>query len=760
MKQGRRVLALILSFCMILGLCACGKKKDEGSNGLVEDTSNYTFVETNFDLTGYKGEVSNLVVKGDSIYFRTVEYTEDEEAAAANPDYDGTPMKVTSRLYKASLEGGTAEEIGMPSNENDDYLYYFLLSDDLTFYLIYSVDSGNGEETYRAVKFKEGETEENFDVDFIRANMGDDWINSVELGPDNTIIVSYGEKIITFDMSGKVISTAKVDSAVSYLTGLTVAADGTVYTTVMGEEGTSVKVLDVKTGEFTDEYKLENANDYSGGSVIAGSDGYDFYYQTSSGVFGYKVADKSAEKILDNNASMIDTFSMINQVMVNKDTMLAIVSDDFDAEGKFVKYVKADPESVANKTVLTCMTLYGNYELKQQIIKYNKASDKYRIDLIDYSEKDDPMAAMSADIAAGKIPDIYDVSYGIGNLSVKQCIGKGMFEDLTSYYDNDPDVNRDMILPGVYEALQMDGKIYFTAPAAEIITLIAKTSEIGDLEGWTFTEMKEFVESKPDDARIFYSTSKEDNLREFLYLNVDDFVNWSTGECQFDTQGFKDILAMCNRASDEEMNYDDYDEKEYIEMLKSGKILFLEGYMTPDQFAIYENLFGGDISFVGYPSPDRSGNYFSFNGCLAISAQSKYKDIAWDFIKIFMTKEYQSSNYIDTYGLPTRTDIFDAYLKKYTTTKKYTDEWGNEIEPISGSMGVGGLEVENKPLTADQEKAYRDLVDNTKKGLWYDSSLQDIIIEEAKTYFSGEKSLDEVCSVIQNRVTTYVNENK
>ena len=35
-----------------------------------------------------------------------------------------------------------------------------------------------------------------------------------------------------------------------------------------------------------------------------------------------------------------------------------------------------------------------------------------------------------------------------------------------------------------------------------------------------------------------------------------------------------------------------------------------------------------------------------------------------------------------------------------------------------------------------------------------------IIEEEAQPYFSGEKSVDDVCAIIQDRVNTYISESK
>ena len=64
------------------------------------------------------------------------------------------------------------------------------------------------------------------------------------------------------------------------------------------------------------------------------------------------------------------------------------------------------------------------------------------------------------------------------------------------------------------------------------------------------------------------------------------------------------------------------------------------------------------------------------------------------------------------------------------------------------------------PLTDKQAQMYIDLVNNTDKTGEYNDEIGQIITEEAKAYFSGQKSLDETADVIQNRVKTYVNENR
>ena len=42
---------------------------------------------------------------------------------------------------------------------------------------------------------------------------------------------------------------------------------------------------------------------------------------------------------------------------------------------------------------------------------------------------------------------------------------------------------------------------------------------------------------------------------------------------------------------------------------------------------------------------------------------------------------------------------------------------------------------------------------------YFDTSVENIIVEEAAAFFEGQKSADDVAGVIQSRVQIYINEN-
>jgi multiple sugar transport system substrate-binding protein len=71
-----------------------------------------------------------------------------------------------------------------------------------------------------------------------------------------------------------------------------------------------------------------------------------------------------------------------------------------------------------------------------------------------------------------------------------------------------------------------------------------------------------------------------------------------------------------------------------------------------------------------------------------------------------------------------------------------------------------GVSIKIKPLTNEEIDTYKKMIENSK-GIWEpDKKVLDIVKEEAAAYFAGDKSVDDVCKVIQDRVTTYVNESK
>lgn len=195
------------------------------------------------------------------------------------------------------------------------------------------------------------------------------------------------------------------------------------------------------------------------------------------------------------------------------------------------------------------------------------------------------------------------------------------------------------------------------------------------------------------------------------------------------------------------------------ESVREGKILFNHGLLFLEDFLAAEEVIGEELNYIGYPNKDKQGSYFMLNGKVGMYAKSDVKDGAWEFIRTFKTKEYQGKT-MESYCTPTRQDCFNLMLEGEMATKKYTNELGRKIRPREGERIYGGITLQAKPMTKEQADKYRSIVNNTKKSGQFAWTLMEIVDEEAQYYFAGNKSLDETVDIIQNRIHTYVNENR
>lgn len=763
----KRFLAMLLAATMTMSLCSCGKKNGgdngngSGGNSTTEekvDIKQVTFraADDQLKFDGVEGEIDNAVRFGDNLVFSTYSWTEGE-AVASEADAEMIDMgSSTERLYMAPLEGGSAKQIFQTASENS-YLARVIAGNDKLYAMVNEYQSKYDDESkVKLIEFDaEGNQISDKDVSFLNENIGDSYLSTLKISPEGNLVAVYDEEVKIFDETGKELASAKTDN---WIMGCCLTKSGEILIFANDKDGRMVaKVMDEKSGDFKKDYKMGASYLQSPDWIYPGQGDYDFFYRNEQAFFGYNLEAGKETRICDFIASDIDATYINTCILLDENTILAIGYNWENQTPIYDKYVKVDPSEVQDKKEITLLSTWVSSDLKQEVINFNKTHDDVRITLIDYSDDENPGEKISADIAAGKIPDIYDVSNGIGNISTDQAVAKGMLEDLTPYIQNDPEISEDDFIPAVYDAMKIDGKNYYVASSFGIQAMLGKKSDIGDIDGWTFEEMKAYVDSKPEDTRMFESTSKDDNLQTFLYCCGADFVDWEKGECYFNTPEFKSLLEVSNRGDDQEI---DWENLKTSQDLRSGKQLFLIGGVNPDELQVYKELFDNDLAVVGYPNKDKQGIYAQIDNGLAMSSKCADKDLAWEFIRTFMTKDYQGHHYTNAFGCPTRKDVLEAFYKSKTTTEEYDDEFGNHIYPTEGSWGWDDLIVEVKPASNEEIEFFNTTI-NRISGIWeYDDSLNTIIEEEAKAYFAGEKSVDEVCEIIQNRATTYVQENK
>lgn len=745
----KKAAVLVLLFSMTMSLTACGEKKE--NNGLDSENSNLDcfFSSEDIDMSAVKGSLAintkPFVVEGDKVYFFTCEDSgkdnSDESDNAGTEDID--------RIYSMNTDGTDIEQISeFNLDGNEDIMNLIVDKDKNIMFCSTAYDPMTGRVTYYMSKIGEnGELSDHADITKSFVYCSDDtYISYVYADDKGNYIAASETYLCVLDSKYELITEINCDA--DYIQGFTKNSNGKFLCALPGENNAVVKELDVENKKLGEPAELNL------GLVLGLSRGvgeYDFCYMSDNGIYGYSYKGKNSKMIVDLLASDLSPDNIDCVSMIDSERMIAFSLDD----KKLVLLKKADASKLMNKTTITIGSLSDlDVNITKAAMKFNKENDKYRIVFKDYSVEEDSQMKFNADILAGNVPDIL---YLMG-MPVERYAAKGVLEDLNPYLDKDDVVKKDDIVPSVLKAMQTDGKLYYIATGSMVYSVMAKKEDVGDRTGWTVEEFKALLDEKGEGVRPLLKDNKTEVLESLMRACANDYIDWNKGECRFNGESFKSLLEIAGRGNDEET---DYDSMNYIDDIRSGNVL-LDDFLclTPSDMQISKKVFDCDVTLIGYPCEDKKGSYFDLYNKIGIYSQSKVKDGAWEFLRTLMTKDYQLSDEYYYWGFcPTNIDAFESYMKTQTATEPYTDEYGRSITPnYMNAFSEGDVQIDYSPLSPDEEKLYRDLVNTTTKIRGDNEEVVNIICEEAGAYFAGQKSLDETADIIQNRVTNYVNE--
>lgn len=509
-------------------------------------------------------------------------------------------------------------------------------------------------------------------------------------------------------------------------------------------DGASVKPID---NAAVSQYKY---------MIFAGM-GYDLFLTDSEAVYGYNFGDTEPKMIMNFVDSDISSYGLYQLVSVTDKDILCIVPGD--ESYSLAMMTKVDPKDVKDKQTIILGCNYIDYDVRSHVVKFNKSNDNYRIVINDYSKYDTEddysvgATKLSTDIVSGNVPDILVLD---NDMPVDSYIAKGLFEDMTSYFQNDADLQKVHYLEKVMEAMKTDGKMYKLIPGFYIETVAAATEDVGDVTTWTIDDLENLVKKKNVEYKnIFGPLSRDDVFEMALSLGGSQFIDWSKLTCSYNSEGFIHLLELVNEFP-EELAEDDYyaDTSSYW---REGKSIASRFYLGSFSDYNYEakGSYGKDISLVGFPSDNGSGAAIYPNLQLTMSASSSVKDGCWEFMRYFLSEEYQ--NTIES-SWPVSKDKIDKLAENAKKKPFYIDDvTGKEVE-YDDTYYIGDTEIVISPMTDDEIQTVLNYLDTVNQIGNYNDSVRNIIFEEAAAYFSGQKTAAEVADIIQSRVQIYVNE--
>lgn len=553
----------------------------------------------------------------------------------------------------------------------------------------------------------------------------------------------------------------EISDMLSYSGYVLPRGDGTLSVLYYGDDYMSMNIVsyDAATGTLSEPYKLPSVFGWSANSITVGQNS-DLLYTSNVGVFSYNIGDEdSVEKMNFINSDLNVTY-LQGMLELSADSILAFFYEEGKTKGGIFTYVP--PEEIPDKMVIVVGCYYMNYDIRQRVVEFNRSSEDYRIAIRTYDSYDSyedyyaGLDKLNSDIITGNMPDILVVE---SNLPVNNYINKGLLADIGQLIENDEELSQVEFVQNVFDAYSVNGKLYQVIPQFNIRTMIAKTSWAGDRTSWTMEEMLQALDSMPEGAVAIEGMTRGWFFNLMMSFCGSDFVDVDTGKCNFNTDNF---IAMMEYAKSlpEEIQYDEdyWMSNDSDSQYREDRTLLCSAYLSRVRDLNYymNGYFGEDISFIGFPTDSDQGSIVAVGTTYAISAKTENMEGAWQFLRYYLTEEYQKEN--NYYDFSVRKDCFEEMAKEALQRPYWEDEEGNR-EEYDETFYMNGEEIVLPPLTQEQVDKIVNFIYSVDKPVYYNEDVTNIINEEMEAFYSGQKTARDVAGIIQNRVQLFVDEN-
>lgn len=515
--------------------------------------------------------------------------------------------------------------------------------------------------------------------------------------------------------------------------------------------------------------------------IQQGTGDYDFFLWSRSTIFGIKSGTAEIVPLFNINVSGMTSDSMQGFALMDDGNMAVMANDYSTWSVSFKKYLPRTQEEMAGIPVLTFGVIDGDGEwaMREFINPWNDEGHDFIFELKAYdSDRDDDGFAhfnqLQEDIISGNLPDIMLTDGIVDEINLAEM---GMLCDLYEFMDKDDTFTRDSFVPNVLECFETDGALY-SLPNRFYLNIgqVAKTKFVGDASDWNFDKYLDMIINPPVDIEIDYDSKQR---RFGLNFSSTDWIDFDTYTCHYTDESFVKYLEWCNIPDNIESDYPEWSEISEEEQ-QNNFILQQRRYIDDkDIFGTFiwhtyegyvrdtKGEFGGEeITFLETPTLNGYNN-------IAISANSEYKELAWEYIKSRCTDDsykmpengFQSPFPITKTGLKYYENFERTHYTDYTKWDETKDdpEW-KDYKGVVYMLGYSSYEncIKCGEITDEDVKVVNDLIaraePSTESYIPVGRDFYNIIDEEVNIFFNGGTTAEQCTETIQSRVSIYLSE--
>lgn len=403
---------------------------------------------------------------------------------------------------------------------------------------------------------------------------------------------------------------------------------------------------------------------------------------------------------------------------------------------------------------LTLATFQGEFSsLIKWVNLYNENHSDVRIEIVNYLENyPDPYDALDQikiEISAGKGPDMIDFGGQYSPLDAS-C---GMLVDLHFFMQNDESFDSQDFCYNVLEAFEVGDCLYVLVPSYTIDSFATVNGELAGLERADIYQLVNAYNTLDEESILFPGETKSAVFGMLCHGSLENFIDWGTGTCDFNSDSFKELLHFSNQFPLNLNITNDYSAKE---IFREGHALLYPVYIDNVYGATsVRMLYGEKPTYIGYPSDSGCGSMAEIAGiAIGISSTCQNKEEAWRFLRSLLDSEFQDSI---KRGLPVRVSSLEQKLEAAMSTEY--DANGEKV--VKETIRFEGEDPVNiYEISAEDAETLKSIISKIEFNSSVDHKLYSILQEEVEYLFNDGRNVDDVAEIIQNRVSVYISENK
>ena len=504
-------------------------------------------------------------------------------------------------------------------------------------------------------------------------------------------------------------------------------------------------------------------------------EGLGCFFMKQDGIKKIDFSAKSVEDYMDFDSCSINRYDVMNFSILSmtEDKIVlggtvwhnSTVTGLSGSETEVVILKKAETNPNAGKTILTIAALdYFSYPLCEAVGNFNESNDKYFIEydnryamvdsvdleaMLDANEANQAMNEANAklsdqlavDLVSGEGPDII-----MNGCAFSQLNNSDYLLDLAPYVEK---LDTSGLYSNVIDAAkESDGKLYQIPVTFAIEGLIVKADEVAaDQTGFTYDQYAEFV-SGPCNGTDPMGMNQVDFFNASASYMNDLF--YENGKVNYDNEAFKALADYVkDNVPEKSKTWNDADNNVNVPAADLTSCYGITGYF----YSIATS--SGNISIYGIPSTDGRGPMFKPYVSAAVSSQAVNTEACVEFVKLLISDEMQESFAVQDNIVVNR----EAFRKGGKVSIERNNSPAGDM--IFGTDYSTGKPLENRIKFT--EKNIDDLEKIILSCSRMDSEDTDITIilkEEMPAYFLGQKDLNDVITIIQDRVQKVLDERK